>query len=812
MAELTVIYSEFGSIKDRTPRETTGAWSDLAAKLCSFHTPSQSDGEDIESVKAKVPLWSPVQYHDGATRGNAGVAKVFALVLDFDDGFAWEDIADEWRERGYEFLIHTTIKHSADAPRWRAVFPLAFPVEAADWKRVWFKLTWHLGHGVAKMDEACKDASRIYYWPSHAPGRAHYSEHVPGNPLLPSAFTEPPKEVIPDYTPAAPPVPKDPADGLKPGEHFERDGSFDELLLAHGWKRSRSHNIYQYYTRPGKESGISAAVFQGRIGERFICHSSSCYPIPVEKALTKFRLYSLLNHNGDDSAAAKALAAQGYGIKGTNPPKEREKKEKKSEMESPAIATADASGLSNGQSLTTVANAIRLLKKHGKDLRYCRGLKAWLIWNGRYWEIDENDGSYVKRLARDMAREFGRTAWERSHETDPTKASRWAAESLQHANINATVKDCQWQEGVEVSASELDTHIDLLVVGNGTLNLRTGELLPSQREHLLTRGIEVDYDPSAECPRWLEFLAQVLPDRELMRYIWTALGYSLTGHVSEQIFFFLYGTGKNGKSTFVTTIMNLLGPYAARTQAETLMLSKNGRRPGEASGDLAELRGKRFIASSEIQSGASLDEAMIKGFTGSEIIRCRQLYKEGIEYMPEGKLWMAGNYQPKIRGVDEGIWRRPKLIPFTVFITPDKVDRHLSEKLAAELPGILAWMVKGAKQWYQFGLPACEIIDQATEAYRVEQDPLSNFLESCIVKSAETRHSTVRTNAVYERYNSWAAEEGIDKTMQPRTFGMAMKDRGYASRKSMGVMHYDGIELIGEHTDIPRHYSQGSLE
>lgn len=812
---LTITWSEFQSITQISPAQQTAGWPDLVAALLSFHTPERAEGESIDQVKSKVPLWSPVQYKKGATRGNKGVSSVSALVLDFDDGLAWEDMVDDWRESGYEFVIHTTIRHSADRPKWRAVFPLAYPVEPADWNRVWLKLAWHLVRGAAAMDNACKDVARIYYWPSYAPGGDHYSLHVQGNPLVPCAFDDPPKEITANRVPINEIALRDLSEGLKPGEHFERDGSFDDLLLSHGWKRSFQQIERQFYTRPGKDRGVSATVFMSEFGERFYCYSSSCSPIPAGQLLTKFRLFSLLNHSGDDHAAAKDLASKGFGTGPTSSCKELGKKGQRIVVDEDTAVRhksgPNPSRLTGGMEFTTTANALRLLEKHGNNLRFCQSLKVWLIWNGRYWEADEEDGAKMRQLARDMAIEYGDAVLARAQESDPTKGLRWASASLQHKTVVATVKDCEWQEGTSVTAKQLDTHLDLLVVGNGTINLRSGVLSPSEREHLLTRGLDINFDPEALCPNWLKFLRHVFNfDEQLFRYVWTALGYSLTGRTREQKFFFLYGSGRNGKSTFMTTIMRILGPYAARTQAETLMLDKKGRRPGEASSDLATLRGKRFITSAEIPMNAALNEALIKGFTGSEIITCRPLYSGEIQYIPEGKVWMAGNYKPRIEGTDEGIWRRTQLIPFTVYIPDDKIDMHLEEKLIAESEGILAWMVEGARMWYEGGLPACDLIEQETRHYRSDEDPFSSFFETQISKSDSSK-SNVRIREIFSLYQAWALEEGVERVMDIRQLSKALVNRGFVKKKSNGDSVFQGI-VFRQNTAAVRSIEQNALD
>jgi putative DNA primase/helicase len=311
-------------------------------------------------------------------------------------------------------------------------------------------------------------------------------------------------------------------------------------------------------------------------------------------------------------------------------------------------------------------------------------------------------------------------------------------------------------------------------VQNGTLDLRTGQMRQHDRADLLTKEAPVIYDPSATCPTWEAFLTRVMGgDAELIGFLQRAIGYSLTGDTREQVIFLLYGTGANGKSTFLETIRTLLGDdYARQVRTETLTDSNRGTGPTE---DLARLKGARFVSARETEEGKRLAEALIKELSGGDTLTARFLYSESFEYRPAFKLFLGANHKPVIRGTDYAIWRRIRLVPFAVTIPPEEQDQNLGAKLAAELPGILTWAVRGCLSWQKNGLGTPAAVTAATAAYRMESDVLSAFLAECCVTNPK---GEVQAGPLYTAYKSWCEDNG-EKWMTGQMFGRRLTDRGF---------------------------------
>lgn len=349
------------------------------------------------------------------------------------------------------------------------------------------------------------------------------------------------------------------------------------------------------------------------------------------------------------------------------------------------------------------------------------------------------------------------------------------------------------EPGVPVSADQLDAAPWVLNVLNGTLDLRTGQLRPHAREDLLTKLAPVAYDPGALCPTWEAFLSRILAgDVELIRFVQKVIGYSLTGSTQEQCLFILYGAGANGKSTLIQSISALLGDYARQTPTETLLV----QRGDGVRNDLARLQGARFVSAVEVEGGRRLAEALVKQLTGGDTITARFLYGEHFEFQPMFKLWLAVNHRPVVQGTDHAIWRRIRLLPFTVTIPPAEQDKRLAEKLQAELAGILRWAVEGCQAWQREGLEPPAAVQRATGDYRAEMDVIAAFIRDCCVLGDKQE---VSTSALYAEYVGWCTQVGESPVSQ-KALAATLKERGCTPGRRGGGRLWVGIALLGEET------------
>lgn len=439
---------------------------------------------------------------------------------------------------------------------------------------------------------------------------------------------------------------------------------------------------------------------------------------------------------------------------------------------------------------TDLGNAERFAARHGANVRWLPEWKRWLVWDGKRWLRD--DTLEIKRLAKDTVRAMYEDA--RELDGDAKKdLVMWAVKSEAAGKVDAMLDLAKAEPGVAITASQLDTDPWKLCCDNGTIDLRTGVLHPHRREDLITKIVPAPYDIDADCPRWLAFLARVLADdQDLVGYVQRAIGYSLTGITHERALFFLYGHGRNGKSKFLEVLRALLVGYASQADFTTF-LERKGDGPRN---DIARLFGARVVTSSEVGEGKRLNEGVVKALTGDETVSARFLYAEDFEFKPTFKLWLAANHRPVIRGTDDAIWDRVRLIPFTVRISDEERDDRLFEKLVAELPGILAWAVGGCVLWQRDGLGAPLAVREATNAYRRDSDTLGAFLEDCCRVGEQYR---VGATPLYEAYVAWCSRGG-EFQLKQTAFGNALTERGLHGEKKGGKSVRIGLEL---RDDVP---------
>ena len=428
--------------------------------------------------------------------------------------------------------------------------------------------------------------------------------------------------------------------------------------------------------------------------------------------------------------------------------------------------------------LTDMGNAERLVAHVGKDLRYVHLSETWFEWTGKRWQKDETGAAMRRACATIRAAAIRADALEEDKER--ARLLRHALKSESAARLHSMLRLAT--SLLPVTPDQLDRSAWLLNCANGTLDLRSGELRPHDRADLLTRLAPVHYDGAAACPLWEAFLHQVMDgSEEMVAFLQRAVGYSLTGSTAEQVLFLLHGVGANGKSTFIETIRAMLGDYSTQADFTTFL-----RQQGEGvRNDVARLVGARFVSAVEAEGGKPLAEAMVKQLTGGDTVTARFLFKEFFEFTPVFKLWLAANSRPTVRGTDNGIWRRIRLVPFTVTIPPAERDRDLGRKLAAELPGILAWAVRGCLQWQADGLGVPADVEAATEAYRDAMDVLGGFItESCVVRPG----AQVTSADLYSAYTAWCEGNG-ERPVTRRKMGLRLSERGFERRRGSGGRH-----------------------
>lgn len=436
-------------------------------------------------------------------------------------------------------------------------------------------------------------------------------------------------------------------------------------------------------------------------------------------------------------------------------------------------AAAEPTAARRGENATDLGNARRLVNCHGADLHHVRGW-GWLVYDGTRWEIDTT--GEAERRAKDTVRTIYREASQARDDADRAFLGKHATSSERAPAIRNMLTLAETEAEIAAAAEAFDRDPWLLNVLNGTIDLRTGELQAHARDDLITKRAPVEFQPGATCPTWERFVDEIMGgSRELVEYLQRGVGYSLTGDTSEQVILFLYGPGANGKSTVLELLGDLLGDYAKQTDPSTF-LERKGDGPRN---DLAKLRGARFVTGVEVGQGRRLAEQLVKQITGSDSIVARFLYHEEFTFRPTFKIWIGTNHKPGIRGTDYALWRRIRLIPFTVTIPEDRRDKQLPAKLRAELSGILNWALRGCLAWRRHGLGDVTAVRVATQDYRAEMDALGTFLDECCELDAAYHEGATR---LYQAYRRWATDAG-EHVLSQTSFGRELTHRELVADK-----------------------------
>jgi putative DNA primase/helicase len=734
----------FDSAKQKHGEPLTISWRKLSRFLTKHEATAQKDGAAFGFYKLKP----------GSTRANANTEFADLVALDFDQCIAYGEISEA--AKPYAHAFHTSYSHTVECPKGRLVLPLSRPAKASEWPDVWrgaYRLTGKIA------DSQAKDVSRLYYTARHPVG----SEAL--------AFAQ-----------------------VNEGEWINTD-----WLIERGKQND-----------PGDAAAIALASLAGN-------SVAATYPFDID------RIKSALSRVDWDSRemwrnAGMALHSTGKGALAFDLWTEYSKASEKFNPESQqqtwagfqsnrdsAITLGTLYHMAGQTALAASTNeerparselglAMRFITQHGNCIRYVVDERCFLVWSGTLWERDTSDNMAIQQRMVKTVRSIPQNEIAAIMDVNPEEAKRLATWTIDKAQkiqtVKAAIEFVKSDPSVAIKSRDLDSGSRTLQIENGVLNLATGELTDFSPSNLLTRATRASYIANGEAPTWARFLNDVTDaDSDFQGYLQRAVGYSLSSECTEQVFFFLFGLGSNGKSVFLNVLRELAGSHCTTAQATSFMLhSKTG---GGASPDIAALNNRRVVCVAEIPIGQRLDEAMIKSLTGGEEMSARPLYGAPFTFTPRFKLWFAGNHKPTIKGSDHGIWRRVQLIPFTVTISAEKKDPNLLEKLRHELPGILNWAVAGYQEWKRIGLNPPEVIREQVKEYKREEDVLAEWLEDCCDHGVDGRATR---DELQQSYITYCARTGV-RSMSAKALYAALKERGFAETKRSGIRCFSALSM-----------------
>jgi putative DNA primase/helicase len=440
---------------------------------------------------------------------------------------------------------------------------------------------------------------------------------------------------------------------------------------------------------------------------------------------------------------------------------------------------------------TDMGNAEFFIHRYGNDLHYVEEWKKWIWWDGKRWEKDTSGKRVEKRAIRFIKHDLLKHA----NKLGDDRALKWAIQSQQGEHVTTMMNRASTMRMIKTN--DLNQHPWLFNVRNGTIDLKTGKLRAHDRDDLLTQLAPVDFDATATCPFWDNLLKRIL-STAMIDYIQRAVGYSMTGDLSEKAIFMLFGLTDTGKSTFSDGISSIMGDDYACPAQQSVLLSTNKYNKTNDEAE-AQLFGKRFATLSEPDEGQHWHEGNLKrlgGITGSKIT-ARFLYENSFKFVATHKFWLDTNHLPVLKGVDDAVTNRLKIIKFSnVIPKAEQISaREVINKLDAEASGILNWMIAGCLSWLEKPLSQDEptAINDAVKEYETESDLLGQFLDDTVVKDKTTTDDEVGKGLLYQLYEAWCGNNGVKYPLAQHVLGRKLKARGWI--QDGGKRNFLGVRL-----------------
>lgn len=591
-------------------------------------------------------------------------------------------------------------------------------------------------------------------------------------------------------------------DDLRPGDDFDLRASWEEQwFTSTGWKVSHRVGGETFWTRPEKDvrDGHSASTGYNGDADRLYIWSTST-GLPSEQPLTKFFVYAHYHHNSDLSAAAAALRRQGYG--GTNSTSTLSQLREFVLDPAGPIDIPVSLPVHGGSDLTDTGSGRRMKELFGYQFRFSTKEKKWYIWTGNAWEVDhlqaiQRAAEYAAELMVDEASANLEAVRGTSAEKDAKAKFAAANTGKNHGKLLAAIARFSSQPGISIMPEDFDKNPELLNLPNGTLNLHTQELLPAHQDDLITMTFGAELDKDAECPLFEAFMEDSIPDVSVREYVQRALGYSLLGKPTERAMFLLHGPSGTGKSVLTSVMTGVFGGYGTTAPATTFRLKSN-----DASIDVHKLRGKRFVATSEMPEGAQLDEELVKRITGGDMMTSRSLYEEYQDWKPRAVVWIATNFLPKVNSDDNAIWRRAKTIRMDTEYGSDGRPEYkgYADVLLLERNGILNWLLAGLTAYQQRGLDEPSAVTQDIQAYRTEVDTVASFIRDLSDDGLLVRDdsSEIRFSDLFRMYGQYS-EANHARPLGSRRFANRLKALGFSTHKLGGQSMWKGLRQNMEH-------------
>ena len=799
--------AKFANQSARHPKQLIYTWQGFRDTLLEhevFPVPNldkMAPGSDqwdnaIKDARATLPLFSPVLYKPGATRGNAGVEEVSCFICDLDDVSAEEVAAlrDSWKAPDgspLAWALYSTSKHRTEAPRVRVIFPLFAPVPAADWPRVWLKLTYNLTEN--RNDKATKDLARLHFLPIVPDGcqSVAFTDFSEGGFVDPSLYPDPPEasavenirgrgEIVGISTWKS--------EG-KPGFDFNEKSTPEDilsLLMHYGWQEHSRRGSAVYVTRAGKDpcAGISGVIgWPGDPSPVFYCFTSSATPLEA-RAYAPFGLFAILAHGADFAAAAKVLGAKGYG--------DQSRSTRVSMEQIKHIGTPLSLGDLNK---TDAGNAERLIARHGADIRWVSGL-GWRVWDGKRWAADDTAvTAYARSTIRTLYGQAAELLADAHKEQDmetrkqlgrsAEELSRFAIKSESTRALAAMVDQARSFSEIKISHSAYNVKPWIIPFQNGVWD--RGCWREHRRDDYIEDLLPVSYDPKADRSEWLTVLARITGgDALFARTLQETSGYIISGASTLRVLPWAYGKTGTGKSTWAELLITMLGSMGDVLDWSLI----SGHREAEKLG--AAVRGKRLLVLPEAAK-KRLSAETLKSLSGSDRIPCRLLYSSvSFSVKPSWVLLAVSNDSPSTNAHDEALRGRIMALPFihsfddgpAMKLTGSNRIEEVRQMPGSDLvTGFVAWVIDGLEHIYKHQeIYRAPVVIKHTCLFWQDTDPLTPFWEG--FDQAELERG-ILSSVLHQSYVFWCQQQGIKNPVpQGKNFAAACRAGGLEIKKT----------------------------
>lgn len=454
------------------------------------------------------------------------------------------------------------------------------------------------------------------------------------------------------------------------------------------------------------------------------------------------------------------------------------------------VSLIDSEAINKEFSQSDSGNAELLVHLNGDRIRFNHSEGKWLIWNGQFWQPDDNQN--INELAKQSAQYRQKQAITIADTSRKQVEVKFAVKSEDHHKVLACINSAKTIEAISTIATDWNMEDLCLQCDNGLLLLNEKvEFINGKPEFMISKSTRINYDKDEVCLLWEQSILEIFSyDKEMVQYFQRCVGYTLTGQTNEQKFFLLYGTGANGKSVIFEILRELLGDYAINTRFDTFE-----RKYNKQSNEVARLHNYRLVTANESGDTKKLDSELLKEVTGGDRVTARKLYNESFDFSPQFKLWLASNSLPTVTDTSLGFWRRVQIIKLFEIFIGDKADLDLVHKLKGELPGILNWAVDGFKQYAKTGLNPPKKVTNAVDEYKSDSDIVAKFVDECIIESI---NDVVTAKYLYQCFSKWYDENYAGKPISQIMFGKRMRTIGHKSEKIGGAKKYIGIKIRNE--------------